>query len=99
MTPRLASLLAVLALMTSILPLPTGAPAAPESLALYQTGQIGQAGDSVAAPSGRQEAPVWDPIAPFAAAPSCRPDECAAVCAPLQGRCRSGSCFCLRDPL
>lgn len=95
MTPRLASLLAglVLALTTSILPLP-GDIAAPESLAVCQADGSTA---SAAAPAGQQEVPAWDPTAPIAAAPSCN-QECDAFCAPLQGRCKAGSCFCLRDP-
>lgn len=99
MTPRLASLLAglVLALTTSILPLPAGDAAVPESPAVCQA--AGSATAPAGAPAGQTPALALDPTTPRAAAPSCKPDECAAFCAPLQSRCRSGFCVCLRDPL
>ena len=38
-------------------------------------------------------------LEPQPQAPTCNANECAAFCAPLIGKCRAGSCVCLRDPL
>jgi hypothetical protein len=86
MKPRLASLLTVLLLALSLVP--AGAMEA-ESPAVCPAAQ---AAAEVALPAELG-------LEPQPKAPTCRPDECAAFCAPLIGKCRSGSCVCFRDPL
>ena len=85
MNPRIASVLAalVLALAVFVPALPSG----------------GATAAPVLCPAAQAPAAAWDPFAVTQAAASCKQQECDALCAPLQGRCKAGSCFCLRDPL
>jgi hypothetical protein len=104
MTPRFASLLAglALALTSSVLPLPAADPSAPLVAAQVALAPIGLAAcpapDAAALPAFEPDALAWDILAPRPAATNCQ-QQCDQLCAPLQGRCKSGSCFCLRDPL
>jgi hypothetical protein len=99
MNPRLASVLATLVLALAILipTLSTGGPAAAPALcAATGTGAAPLA--LPASPVVATDSPTWDPFDVTQAA-ACNQRDCDALCAPLQGRCKAGSCFCLRDPL
>ena len=97
MNPRLASLLAatLLALAVAVLPVPAGDLAAP-SADPAAAPAVCQAAPDAAAP---QPALGWQPETTAQPAAANCSQTCDQLCAPLQGRCKAGSCFCLRDPL
>jgi len=100
MNRRLASVLATLALTLAILVpalLDGGPAAAPALCPSVEAGAATLASPAFLTPAA--PAPAEEPFAVIQAAASCKQQECDALCAPLQGRCKAGSCFCLRDPL
>ena len=98
MNRRLASVLATLALTLAVLvpALLDGGPAA--APALCPAAETGAATLASPALMTAAPAPAWEPFATTQAA-ACDQRACDTLCAPLQGRCKAGSCFCLRDPL